>query len=219
MMSRSPNNCVSNLIYGVSPQPEHAPENSKSGCCICILRTWSVVTLRRSISGIERKKFQFSRSLSRRGNCGCMLMAFKRASDLFRAGQTSTQIPQPVQSSTDTCSVYFKPFHSDSRASADLNDEGAAWRTAASYTLLRMTACGQTITHLPHWIQTCGSQTGTSLARFRFSNCVLPVGYVPSLGNALTGTRSPRPAMISPSTLHTNCGARLSSPFGCSRDR
>ena len=28
---RSPNICVNNLIYGVSPQPEHAPENSKSG--------------------------------------------------------------------------------------------------------------------------------------------------------------------------------------------
>ena len=84
-----------------------------------------------------------------------MLMAFNRASDLLRAGQTSTQIPQPVQSSTATCSVYFNPFHSGNRASADLNDEGAPWRTAASYTLLRMTACGQTITHLPHWIQTC----------------------------------------------------------------
>src|SRR6266540_3825465 len=129
MMSRSPNNCVSTLMYGVSPQPAHAPENSKRGCCICILRTWSVGTLRRSISGIERKKFQFSRSRSRSGNCGCMLMAFKRASDLLRAGQTSTQIPQPVQSSTATCRVYFNPFHSGSRASADLNDEGAPGRS------------------------------------------------------------------------------------------
>ena len=73
---------------------------------------------RRSISGIERKKFQFSRSVSRSGDCGCMLMAFSRASDLLRAGQTSTQMPQPVQSSTATCSVYFRPFHSGSRASA-----------------------------------------------------------------------------------------------------
>ena len=74
-----------------------------------------------------------------------------------------------------------------------------------------MTACGQTITHLPHWMQTSGSQTGTSVARLRFSHCVVPVGKVPSLGNALTGTRSPRPAMISPSTLRTNSGARFSS--------
>ena len=28
---RSPNNCVISLIYGVSPQPEQAPENSNSG--------------------------------------------------------------------------------------------------------------------------------------------------------------------------------------------
>src|SRR5262250_3050475 len=66
-----------------------------------------------------------------------MLIAFNRASDLLRAGQTSTQIPQPVQSSTATCSVYFNPFHSGDRASADLNDEGAPGRTAASYELLR----------------------------------------------------------------------------------
>ena len=28
----SPNNCVINFAYGVSPQPAQAPENSKSGC-------------------------------------------------------------------------------------------------------------------------------------------------------------------------------------------
>src|SRR5678815_964089 len=150
-------------MYGVSPQPAHAPENSKSGCCTCILRTWSVEIWRRSISGIERKKFQFSRSVSRSGICDCMLMAFNRASDLLRAGQTSTQIPQPVQSSTATCSVYVSPFHSGNRASADLNDEGAPWRTASSYALLRITPWGQTITHLPHWMQTAESVSYTHL--------------------------------------------------------
>src|SRR5512132_595768 len=112
-----------------------------------------------------------------------MLIAFNRASDLLRAGQTSMQIPQPVQSSAATCSVYFNPFQSGNRASADLNDEGAPWRTAASYTLLLMTACGQTMTHLPHWIHTAGSHTGISRARFRFSQRAVPVGKVPSLGN------------------------------------
>jgi len=29
---RSPNNCVINLAYGVSPQPAQAPENSNNGC-------------------------------------------------------------------------------------------------------------------------------------------------------------------------------------------
>lgn len=28
---RSPNNCVINLMYGVSPHPPHAPENSNNG--------------------------------------------------------------------------------------------------------------------------------------------------------------------------------------------
>ena len=29
--ARSPNNCVRSLMYGVSPQPAQAPENSNSG--------------------------------------------------------------------------------------------------------------------------------------------------------------------------------------------
>ena len=63
---------------------------------------------------------------------------------------------------------------------------------------MRMVACGQTITHLPHWMQIVGSHTGISSARLRFSHCAVPVGKVPSHGNALTGSSSPRPAMISP---------------------
>ena len=36
-------------------------------------------------------------------------------------------------------------------------------------------------------MQTSGSQTGISVARLRFSYWAVPVGKVPSLGNALTG--------------------------------
>src|SRR5512137_1432669 len=32
---RSPNSCVMVFKYGVSPHPEHAPENSRSGCWNC----------------------------------------------------------------------------------------------------------------------------------------------------------------------------------------
>ena len=117
--------CESSFKYGVSPQPAHAPENSNKGCCTCCARMCSRLTRRRSSSGIERKKLQFSRSVSRSGGCGRMLIAFSRASDLLRAGQTSTQMPQPVQSSTATCSVYFSPFQSGNRASRDLNVVGA----------------------------------------------------------------------------------------------
>ena len=45
-----------------------------------------------------------------------------------------------------------------------------------------MTACGQTIAHLPHWMQTSGSQTGISSAMLRFSHAAVPTGKVPSYG-------------------------------------
>ena len=35
IIMRSPKSCVMSLAYGVSPQPAHAPENSKSGCSNC----------------------------------------------------------------------------------------------------------------------------------------------------------------------------------------
>src|SRR6266536_3513004 len=147
--SRSPNSWVSSLRYGVSPQPAQAPENSNSGSSACIARTLVAATARRSRSGRERKNSQFVRSAPQSGACGRMLMALSRASDLLRAGQTSTQIPQPVQSSGATCSVYFDPFQSGCRASRDLNPGVAPSSSEGSYTLLRMTACGQTKTHLP----------------------------------------------------------------------
>ena len=39
-----------------------------------------------------------------------------------------------------------------------------------------MTACGQTRTHLPHWMQSSASHTGTSVAIARFSHCAVPLG-------------------------------------------
>ena len=41
----------------------------------------------------------------------------------------------------------------------------------------------------------------------RFSYSVVPLGYVPSTGSALTGSSSPRPAIIAAVTVRTNCGA------------
>jgi len=85
-----------------------------------------------------------------------MLIALSFASDLLRAGQTSTHTPQPVQSSTATWIVNFLPFHSGSRASADLN-------VSAHGSPMRRRPCCEswraaTKTHLPHWMQTCGSK-------------------------------------------------------------
>src|SRR5262249_8984363 len=120
-----------------------------------------------------------------------MLIAFRRVSLLFLAGQTSTQIPQPVQSSGATWIVYFRPCHSLSRESAALKVAGALSSSAESYTLIRITECGQTIAHLPHWMQVFVSHIGISSARLRFSHLAVPVGNVPSQGKALTGRLSP----------------------------
>src|SRR5205807_9974413 len=145
-----------------------------------------VLILRRSSSGIFKKNSQFSRSGKRNGGCGIMLMAFSRVSGLFLAGQMSTQMPQPVQSSGATWMVYLSPAHSLSRASVDLNVLGTRVRAVGSETLIRITACGHTIAHFPHCMQVLVSQTGISRARFRFSHFAVPTGTVASAGNELT---------------------------------
>src|SRR5579864_4748112 len=188
MMARSPNNCETSFRYGVSPQPEQAPENSNSGSCTCCWRMVPGLIFRRSSSGILRKKSQFSLSGARSGGCGTMLMAFNLTSLLFLTGQTSTQTPHPVQSSGATWIVYFMPAHSLSRASHALKVFGARSSSLLSYTLIRITACVQTMAHLPHWMQIFESHAGISRARLRFSHRALAVGKVPSHENALTGS-------------------------------
>src|SRR5262249_52774491 len=136
-----------------------------------------------------------------------MLTALSRVCDLFFAGQTSTHRAHPVQSSGATWIVYFKPCQSRSLASHALNAGGAVSNAFDSYALMRMTACGHTIAHLPHWMHVTGSQAGISVAMLRFSNCAVPVGNVPSQGRALTGRLSPQPAMMGPRTSRTNGGA------------
>src|SRR5262249_26724898 len=136
--------------YGVSPQPEQAPENSNSGSCTCCWRIVVGLIFRRSSSGIFRKKSQFSFSGARSGGCGAMLSAFNRVSVLFLAGQISTQIPHPVQSCGATWMLYFIPAHSLSRTSVDLKVDGAFSSSHESKTLMRITACGHTMAHLAH---------------------------------------------------------------------
>src|ERR1051326_3997535 len=79
-----------------------------------------------------------------------------------------------------------------------------------------MTPCGQTIAHLPHWMHTAESHTGISSAMFRFSQRAVAIGNVPSHGSMLTGSESPCPAMILPSTLRTNSGAWAGTGGGSS---
>ena len=62
-----------------------------------------------------------------------------------------------------------------------------------------------------------GSQAATSSEMLRFSYAVVPLGYVPSAGSALTGRSSPRQAIIAAVTVRTNAGACAGTVGGSSR--
>ena len=95
-----PNNCVSSLIYGVSPHPAHAPENSNSGVFAC--ESGMVSASPTAVSGSDTAKFQFS--------CSCAISAAGRITSAFSfAGHTRAQFSHPVQSSGDTCTRKFRP--------------------------------------------------------------------------------------------------------------
>ena len=96
----------------------------------------------------------------------------------------------------------------------DLKVLGAFSSNLGSHTLVRMAACGQTSVHLLHWMHRSGYHTGISSAMLRFSQRAVAVGKVPSTGKALTGSWSPRPAMISAVTSCTNLGASLATMGG-----
>src|SRR5208282_4622842 len=98
-----------------------------------------------------------------------------------------------------------------------LNVGGASLARSNGNTLARMAACGQTNGHLPQYMHNSSSHTGISCARLRLSHIEVPVGQVPSLGNALTGRRSPRLAMISAVTWRTNMGAYVGTGSGILR--
>src|SRR5271157_1329610 len=144
---RSPKSCVINFTYGVSPQPEQAPENSNSGGSNCTSFTWLGERILRSIPRMLMKNSQLAASASRMGGCDTMLMARRFTSRLSFTEQNSTHSVQPVQSSGDTCKVYFLSFMSFQRAGTALKVAGAPARCFSSYTLARITACGHTSTH------------------------------------------------------------------------
>src|SRR5438067_4906322 len=143
-----------------------------------------------------------------------MSIALCRGFDLSFEGHTATQSEQPVQSSGATWIVYCSPGNSLPRYAADLNVAGAPSSGGIGYTLARMAAWGQTIAHLLHWMHSAPSQEGICPARFRFSHWLVPVGHVPSTGNALTGSSSPRPSSIAAVTRCTKSGARAETGTG-----
>ena len=136
----------------------------------------------------SRKASKLSRSCSRCGPIGSMLIALWRTSDLDFAGHTSTQTPQPVQSSGATWMV--------SVGGRDDRGSGTPWTgtprarpsdAAGSYTFIRIAACGQTRAHLPQSMQISGSQIGIS-ARERA--LLVPGG--PGRERAVDGQRADR---------------------------
>ena len=116
-----------------------------------------------------------------------MLMALCLTIVLLRDGHTSTQMPQPVQSSGATCRLYRSPSSGPPSLRAHgtaLNVAGARFISSGENTAMRIAACGQSSTQIAHWVQTSASQIGISSAMLRFSHCVVPVGNVPSTGSA-----------------------------------
>src|SRR5205085_1568827 len=100
---RSPNSCVASLIYGVSPQPEQAPENSNIGINNCEFLIAARFKCVLSTSDSDRKNSQLTFSRSRMGGCSVILIALRPTCRLSFAGQASTHKLQPVQSSGETC--------------------------------------------------------------------------------------------------------------------
>src|SRR5271166_1688981 len=113
---RSPNSCVTSLMYGVSPQPAQAPENSKSGSSNCEFLMVANVIRAGSISGSLVKKSQLTDSTAAMGSIASILIALRPTRLLSFTGHASTQRPQLVQSSGETCSVYCMSGNSLYRA-------------------------------------------------------------------------------------------------------
>ena len=135
-----------------------------------------------------------------------MSMALWLESVLLLAGQTSTHTPQPVQSSGATWMVSRWSGRSRLRNSLWRKLAGAASTAAVGKTFIRIVAWGHTMAHLPQSMQIEGSQIGSIWAMARFSYLAVPVGKVPSTGSALTGNRSPSPAISRDVTRATKSG-------------
>src|SRR6478609_7911022 len=124
-INRSPNSCESSLRYGVSPHPAQAPENSNSGSRNWVPRTVPKSTLDRSVVGSDSKNAMLSRSVTSRGSAGPRLIALVTPAPGMTTGHASTHNPQPVQSSTYTCSENRAFGRPTASSGAESNSAGA----------------------------------------------------------------------------------------------
>ena len=130
--ARSPKSWLISFRYGVSPQPAHAPENSNSGWSSCEPLTVSIFGARAVEVGDVEEELPVGPLRLQVASFGSMLMALCLATSLLTAGQTSTQMPQPVQSSGATWTVSRWPGSSLPLHGSDWNVAGASSRADAS---------------------------------------------------------------------------------------
>jgi hypothetical protein len=139
-------------------------------------------------------------------------MALRLTAVLSLAGQTATQTPQPVQSSTATWMVNFLPCipGSRQRASMDLNPFGGVRQQALVYHLGADDGVRAVHRAAPaldaHMRQPNGHFQGDvalfPLVRADGKSAVLPAWRLPATGR-------PSPAMMGAVTFCTNSGASL----------
>ena len=196
--ARSPKSWVSSLTYGVSPQPAQAPENSKSGCRNCEPLT----SMRRPWCGRARAGRGRSRSSPARARaaarCGSMSMrlvlrvrlVLGRA-DLDAQAAAGAVLGRHLDRVLHALELGAPCSRRDLKVAGAPREQRPGrrpWRGSPR--------AGRPARTCRTGCRCFGSQTGISSAMLRFSHCVVPVGQVPSTGKALTGSRSPLPAII-----------------------
>ena len=129
-------------------------------------------------------------------------------------GQASTHRPQPVQSSIGNRSVKRTSGKPRTLIGAERKLSGAPPAGARRSIFARMTPCGQTKLHWPHWMQMSGVPDRHDVGDVALLPRRRADGKVPSTGIRLTGMSSPRPSIIGAVTSRTNSGAAAGTT-GC----
>mmetsp|Transcript_85715 Transcript_85715/g.242744 ORF Transcript_85715/g.242744 Transcript_85715/m.242744 type:complete len:252 (-) Transcript_85715:2051-2806(-) len=199
MSRRSPKSCVASFAYGVSPQPSHAPLNSRSGWLNCEPLMENLSNLP-ALSGSDMAKFQLS---------ACPPATTSSMLAIFRAlsGHVVTHTSQPVQSMGEAWMRKLRPaiwWPPVALRTSQL--PGAFLSSSFEARKGRITAWGQMAAHLLHCVHLSRSTTGTLAATPRFAHCVMPSLTTPPASNLLTGMESPSRQWILSSTSPTSAG-------------
>ena len=201
---RSPKSCDSSFRYGVSPQPAHAPGNSKSGSSSCVPRTVEKSTCPRSVTGSDSKKRMRSRagsgSSSRVRHVDGAAPAHRRV--LHRADLDAEAAARAVLLvDLQRVARVGEAARVDGRGGKAVRR--AVERPRSSRPSRESPRAGTRTSSCRTGCRAPASHSGTLAEMPRFSHFAVPLGNVPSTGNALTGSSSPRPSSIAATTsLH-----------------